>query len=158
MKLLSSTILAFMLATAISSVASARSLPAIAGHAYYPSDTSCFFPQATWAGVKNTCTTKRSLVIPLENTLTASGAITVKANSGFTCPGTGPCLSDPPKCTAYQVSAAGGLVTSGTATIGSGGNITIKSFASVAPTDTLHVVCEMPAAGPLALGLMSVNW
>jgi hypothetical protein len=159
MKTISSLLLTlgFAATTLISGVASARSLPAIAGHAYYPSNESCFFPQSGWASVSNSCNSTLQFVVPLENTLTSSGSVTVKADAGYNCTAL-ICPAAAPSCTAYQVNADGNLVTSYTASL-TKGNTTIGTFSSVAPTDTLHLVCEIAGTNSSQpLGLMSVSW
>jgi hypothetical protein len=159
MKILSSTLLALTFAMSISSTASARSMPGIGGQSYYPSDNACFFPQSGWAGVTNSCNSTRTFVIPLENTLTSTGSITIKANSGLTCPAPPAiCVGAFAVCTAYQVNAAGGLVLQKTATV-MGNNVTIGTFPSVTATDTLHLVCDVPGTNSAnRYGIKSVTW
>jgi len=149
--------LGFAATTLVSGVASARSVPAIAGHAYFPGSQGCFFPQSGWASVTNSCNSTQSFVVPLENTLTSTGSVTIKADSGYNCT-TQICVSAAPTCTAFQVNADGGLVQQKSALINKG-NTTIGTFSSVAPTDTLHVVCDVAGTDSFQpVGLMSVNW
>jgi len=149
--------LGFAATTLISGVASARSVPGIAGHAYYPTSQTCFFPQSGWASVSNSCNSTQQFVVPLENTLTATGSVTIKADAGYNCT-TQICPSAAPTCTAFQVNADGALVTSKSATLNKG-NTTVGTFSSVAPTDTLHLVCDVAGTDSFQpLGLMSVSW
>ncbi|HEY8945920.1 MAG TPA: hypothetical protein VIM73_16745 [Polyangiaceae bacterium] len=140
--------------------ASANSLPGNAGHSYFPSEATCFY-QPSWAGIANNCTGKKSWVVPLQNTLTAAGTITVKATGNGSCVQGQLCLEVTPKCTAYQVRYNGGLVVQKTATLTAiaGLATTIGTFTNVQPTDTLHLACEMPGTNEVGnRGLMSVSW
>src|SRR5262245_54699999 len=133
-----------------SGTAHAHSVPALSGHAYWPSEQSCFFPPSSWAGVSNRCANTAALIVPLQNTTntpTAQLAVYVNVSSpGITCTG-------------YQVRSWGNLVTSHASNPNASGRVLVGYFANVLPADTLHLVCSMPPSGASLLPrLLSVEW
>jgi hypothetical protein len=143
------------------STAYASTMAGRSGHAQTPADASCF-TKVSFGGVKNTCSGFKNWTIPLTNTRTSTGSVTVKATADGTCgaPGT-VCLATPPSCTVEHIDAYGVLVQSATKSLSANTKTTttIGTLTDVTATSTLHMWCAMPGSDkPAPLGLMSVSW
>jgi hypothetical protein len=143
------------------SSAYAATLAGFSGRAWSGTDVGCFTKVGT-GGVKNTCSGFKNWTIPLTNTRTSTGTVTVKATANGTCgaPGT-VCLATAPVCVVEHVDAYGVLIQSASKTLSANTNTTttIGTLNDVTTTSTLHMWCAIPGSDKSApLGLMSVSW
>jgi hypothetical protein len=153
-----------MLSAALLTVSSAyaATVASQSGHAQNSADVNCF-AKVNAGGVKNTCGGAfKNWTIPLTNTRTSTGAVTVKATANGTCgaPGT-VCLATAPVCTVEHVNAHGVLLQAATKTLSRDTNTTttVGTLSDVTTTSTLHMWCAIPGSDSAApLGLMSVSW
>ena len=143
------------------SSAYATTIAGFSGRAQNPADNACF-SKVSFGAVKNTCNGNKNWTVPLINTRTSTGAVTVKASTNGTCgaPGT-VCLATPPQCTVEHIDAFGTLVQAATKTLSpnTGVTTTIGTLNNVTATGTLHMWCVMPGSDKaVALALTSVSW
>jgi hypothetical protein len=142
--------LAMMTAVLASGAAQAGAIPGLSGHAYSPSQAGCFFPPSSWAGVSNHCSTAAGFILPIQNNATTTAAQTA-IYVNVSAPGI--------TCTGYQVRPWGSIVTSHSSNPNVTGRSFVGYFFNVTPTDTLHLVCNLPPANSmLDPRLYSVEW
>jgi hypothetical protein len=159
MKKIGAAILSVTLLTVPS--AYALTMSGFSGHAMTAADGACF-SQSVSGGVKNTCNSSRNWIIPLTNTRTSTGSVTVKATANGSCgaPGT-VCLATAPLCTVWHIDAFGVQVQSATKTLSANTNTTttVGTLNNVTSTGTLFMTCSIPGTDKAApLALMSVSW
>lgn len=121
-------------------------LPAVAGHAYWPSEADCVLPSGSPPGaVRNYCGQDVSWVIAVPNNVGSPSG----RSATFVASSSGTGDANTPICSGYVVAEGGGLawrsepiaVTTGTyLTDASGARPT-----GVRDTDTFHIVCTLKA-------------
>lgn len=127
--------LSFTAAAVLAGPATAASVPGIAGHAWFASDSGCF--TSGWSMMKNSCSSTKKLLVPV--TTQTSGTWTV-ASSFYG--------GDSPKVVCYAVGNSNdgisGWVSGAMSSAGSPNPSYQTKFSSVyTPGGTLHFDCDV---------------